>query len=237
MLYSSSISFMEKDDPRRAVFYLQGPRFICSEKSLPKDIRIENLFFYLFIEDTTIYPYQNHKEIEWLSLDNCHGPMQLPGIISGHRNLKKLRINGLRPIPPDTSKIYLSITDSIGVFSKLESLSFDGVAIKDEDIAKLKLLPNLKHLWIQESGMSGFPMAFTEMKNLEVLVLNLECIDKLPDELKNLKKLKLLNLDATNVSPEEAHRIADQMPALRYLNHTRTPRLPCDGHDGRKKKN
>lgn len=222
-LYSSAFSFLPADvypEKRRFPYSKKGTphRTICASPSQPKQVRIHELHFYPFVEDPLLYPYAHHQEIERVVL-HLRGAMRFPGLLSKHSNLRELDIAGTGG--PDDEEPTVLIEGDLSVFQDLIWLRiYDcNVDIPNE----LRGLEHIKYLWIEglagKVGVKEFPKGILDMKDLEALSLHLYPIEKLPDELINLRKLQLLYLVGTNVTAEEAHRIADQMPNLKYLWH------------------
>lgn len=203
-------SFLGMRNHREPKYSRDNYRKNCNTPDNPIPYSIQALNFHGFIEDSLLYPYYSHSEIESLIL-SIQSNIRIPGILLGHKNLKDLEIDDLGghwKVNFDADTAWLKQLISLKVFIAKVPNGFDFSPLK-----------NIKSLELFDCGIKEFPMGIIEMKDLEVLILNGNPIDKLPDELSQLKKLRLLSLGETKISPEEAHRIADQMPSVRYLFH------------------
>jgi len=225
-LYSSAYSFLPVDvyPEKRRFSYSNNAdahREICASPSSPKQVRIHELHFYPFIDDPLLYPYAHHQEIERVVL-HLKGRMMFPGLLSKHSNLRELDIAGGGA--PEEEEPAVLIEGDLSLFQNLVSLRIYDCNV--EITNELRGLQSIKYLWIEgyalkagKVGLKELPKGILEMKDLEVLNLFNNPIERLPDELIHLKKLRVLSLQGTNVTAEEAHRIADQMPNLKYLWH------------------
>jgi Leucine-rich repeat (LRR) protein len=145
-----------------------------------KELKLEDL-------DIKTLPKEIGKllKLEYLEISSCSELEIIPSEIGELKNLKELKLNYLdiKALPKE-----------IGNLSKLENL-------KLSDCGKLEIIPSeigklqeLKHLDISwNTSLTELPKEVGSLVNLTHLNFRHSGLEKLPDELSILKKLKFLN--------------------------------------------
>lgn len=77
---------------------------------------------------------------------------------------------------------------------------FNNIEIKESDFNNLPNLKNLKELSLNTTGLRFIPRQLEKLKNLEILYVFGNKINKIPAELSNCKKLKELHFSINNIS-------------------------------------
>jgi hypothetical protein len=107
----------------------------------------------------------------------------------------------------------------------LRLLFLNSCPIQDADLAPLKSLPALRHLTLLEEGKTGNSKRFTEtgfrevgqFKQLETLWLaNLEISDPAAEHLKNLTRLKRLQLSRCQISDDAIRGLRQALPQCEF---------------------
>ncbi len=136
------------------------------------------------------------KNLEYLSLRNDHLTSLSPEI----SNLKKLKVldlggNDFSVLPKGLAKL-----------QNLEELYLDNDKNLDiwQDIEILSKLPKLKILHLDDDGIDKLPPNIGKLSHLESLTLRNNLLRVVPPQVKDLKKLKYLDLN-NNHLPTNLH--------------------------------
>ena len=160
-------------------------------KNLEDALRNPNRVYRLNLSNQSLNPYSDSiwskfTNLEYLSLKNNH-LKEIPAGIGELKNLKILDLsnNDFRVLPTS--------------FSRLENLK--EIYLNDEkamdinqSLGTIKDLPKLKILHLENDNLESIPKSLLYLTHLEALYLNNNRLNKLPIELKELKKLNFVDL-------------------------------------------
>ncbi len=135
------------------------------------------------------------KNLEYLSFQNDH-LTYLPKEISALQNLRILDLSGnnFKILPPEIAEL-----------KNLEELYLnDDKKLKlDKNFEILGNLPKLKSLHLEHDGFRKLPHNINKLKNLENLYINDNKLHNVPLEIKDLKKLRYVDLNHNHFSPKK----------------------------------
>lgn len=135
------------------------------------------------------------ENLEYLSLKNDH-LKEIPAGIGNLRNLKTLDLSGndFKVLPAS--------------FSRLKNLN--EIYLNDEkemdfnqSLVVIQGLPNLKTVHLENDNLKVIPESLLYLTQIETLYLNNNLFDKIPLELKELKKLKFIDLHNNKFKPND----------------------------------
>lgn len=139
--------------------------------------------------------WDKFENLEYLSLKNDH-LKELPAGIGNLKNLRTLDLSGndFKVLPTS--------------FSRLKNLN--EIYLNDEkemdfnkSLVVIKGLPNLKVVHLENDDLKVIPESLLYLTQLETLYLNNNLFNKIPMELKELKKLKFIDLHDNKFKPND----------------------------------
>jgi Leucine-rich repeat (LRR) protein len=107
----------------------------------------------------------------------------------------------------------ISIYDGVEVASNSVIIDLGKKGLTGSLKAEVRLLPNLKELYLNDNDFTGLPAELGQLSKLEVLNLaNNRQLTGLPQELGNLKHLRILDLRGTSFSKTDLDIIKKGLP-------------------------